>query len=138
MLCQQTWNIRNLYIIERLPKFDVEIKKVCDERGIITTTRNCEVPNFAKDPKGDFYSQPINSVESIESLSEVAAKNQSSNKANSSTPPIKQFKSLFQCQNNFEKSKTAHITGTKHQLATPKEDDKLRKRGAIQKYTTEW
>ena len=52
MFGQQTWNNRKLNITKRLPKFDLEIKKPCDERGIITTTRNCKVRIFCKKPDG--------------------------------------------------------------------------------------
>ena len=115
MLGQQTRNNCRLYITERPPKFKLEIEKACNERGIITNTRNCEVRIFSKKADGTFYSQPIISVDSIESLIEVAAKKQSSSKAKNSTPQFNPFRSLFQFPNNFEKWNAAHRTGTKLQ-----------------------
>ena len=67
---------KGLFINERLPKSDMEMKRKCDNMNLITTTHNCQVKVFCQRPNGSFYSQSVNSLAGVEQLAKIAAKKQ--------------------------------------------------------------
>ena len=67
---------KRLFINERLPKSDMEIKRKCDNMNLITTTHNCQVKVFCQRPNGSFYFQSVNSLAGVQQLAKIAAKKQ--------------------------------------------------------------
>ena len=65
---------KNLFITERLPAAALEVKKACEEENLVTTTHNCEVKVFLKDPKGMVYSQKVGSTLAVKQLKDKAIK----------------------------------------------------------------
>ena len=63
---------KNLFVNERLPKSDMEIKRKCD---LITTTHNCQVKVLCQQTNGSFYPLGVNSLAGLEQLLNIAAKN---------------------------------------------------------------
>ena len=83
---------KSLFINERLPKSDMEIKRKCNNMNLITTTHNCQVKVFCQRPNGSFYSQSVNSLAGVEQLAKIAAKKQiSQNQQQDLTTILKQF-----------------------------------------------
>ena len=58
----------------RLPKHDLEVKRYATEKGLITTTRNCQVRIFYKDENGARISFPVNNKSSVDYWAETAMK----------------------------------------------------------------
>ena len=51
-----------------------EVKKANEEANIVTTTHNCDVIVFLKDPKGKVYSQKVCSTLAVKQLKDKAIK----------------------------------------------------------------
>ena len=69
MLDGRQYRNKALFITERLPAYDMEIKQACDEKGLIITTRNCQVKVFKKDVNGCNLSRNADSLVAIRQLS---------------------------------------------------------------------
>ena len=63
-----------IFVSERLPKHDLEVKRYATEKGLITATRNCQVRVFYKDENGARISFPVNNKSSVDSWAETAMK----------------------------------------------------------------
>ena len=82
---------KSLFINERLPKSDMEIKRKCDNMNLVTTTHNCQVKVFCQRPNGSFFPQSSNSLAGVEQLDKIAAKNRSVKTGQDLTTILKQF-----------------------------------------------
>ena len=52
-------NRESIFIIERLPKQDVELKRHAESLGLVTTTRNCQVGIFHRAESGNVKTFPV-------------------------------------------------------------------------------
>ena len=68
------YNGSPIFIKERLPKVQKELKDHADELDLITTTNNCNVKVFTKNADGIFKSVEVKSKRSIDDIKEVALK----------------------------------------------------------------
>ena len=73
---QNPINTENIYINERLPKEQLLIKKYANDKGLITTTYNCDVKLFLKDSSGATFSQKVTSTKMVDDLTHKALKKQ--------------------------------------------------------------
>ena len=69
-------NTENIYINERLPKEQLLIKKYANDKGLITTTYNCDVKLFLKDSSGTTFSQKVTSTKMVDDLTHKTLKKQ--------------------------------------------------------------
>ena len=58
-------NKRSIFIKERLPEYQRQLKSYAEKRGLVTTTLNCNVKLFRKSTNGHYKSFAIESVEDI-------------------------------------------------------------------------
>ena len=65
---------KNLLITKRLPAAPLEVKKACEEEKLVTTTHDCVVKVFLKDPEGMVYSQKVSSTLAVKQLKDEAIK----------------------------------------------------------------
>ena len=65
---------QRLFINERLPQYDNDIKRFCDENNIITTTKNCQVKVFIEGASGNYVTQNVNSIRAVEDIASKVAK----------------------------------------------------------------
>ena len=59
---QNPINTENIYVNERIPKEQLLIKKYASDKGLITTTCNCDVKLFLKHSSGATFSQKVTST----------------------------------------------------------------------------
>ena len=69
---QNPINTENIYINERLPKEQLIIKKYAKDKGLITTTYNCDVKLFLKDSSEATFSQKVTSTKMVDDLTHKA------------------------------------------------------------------
>ena len=55
-------NGKPIFVSERLPKHDSEVRKYAESLGLITTTRNPEVRVFRKEENNATQTYPVHSV----------------------------------------------------------------------------
>ena len=73
----QKKNPRNnlpIFIKERLPKLQNELKMYAEQEGLITTTHNCNIKVFQTNAEGQFRSVIVNSKKAIDDIKEKAVK----------------------------------------------------------------
>ena len=68
------YNGSPIFIKERLPKVQKELKDHADELDLITTTNDCNVKVFTKNADGIFKSVEVRSKRAIDDIKEVALK----------------------------------------------------------------
>ena len=123
---------KKLVIHERLPVKDAENMNRCNEIGLISTTRNCQVKVFRKILIGNYYSCAINSIKAVGELKHCAIRKRETSVArgfvrNDGTlrvdPSNHIDKTWKQSLNPFEKKTTNHNHSRKHKRDSP--DDKV-------------
>ena len=67
-------NCKPLFINERLPKDDIEIKRDCDKLGLVITTHNCAVKPFFRAENVNIFSQAVHSKQAGRDLAVKAVK----------------------------------------------------------------
>ena len=56
-----------IYVNERLPKQNLKLKKYCEKKNMLTTTKNCQVRVFTK-TNGTFKAKAVNTVQEVQNL----------------------------------------------------------------------
>ena len=103
-------NYGPIFVSERLPKHDLEVKRYATEKGLITTTRNCQVRVFYKDENGARISFPVNNKSSVDSWAETAMKKMQRN--TTSRAPDNNNTSFDICSPEYKRSKNSDEAGT--------------------------
>ena len=73
---QNPSNTENFYINERLPKEQLIIEKYANDKGLITTTYECDVKLILKDSSGATSSKKVTSTKMADDLTHKALKKQ--------------------------------------------------------------
>ena len=111
---QNPFNTENIYIKERLPKEQLLIEKYTSDKGLITTTYNCDVKLFLKDNGGALFSQKVTSTTMVDDLTHKALTKQRNS-------PVK--RTVPESTPGTQKEKRFEIA------ATPKKNDKAMESG---------
>ena len=113
LLAHKPNNFNNMpiYINERLPKHDAEIRRYAESLGIVTTTRNCQVRIFHRAEDGTSQSFPVNSVSGVDQWAETAVKRNSKNR-NTKPVSLQSTKNLEQALKRI-REKSADIENNK-------------------------
>ena len=79
-------NGRPIFMKERLPPLQREIKKEADQLGLITTTMNCDVKVFKKSDDNKFMPIVVNSLKAVHDIKNTAVKR--ANRGTKDKPPV--------------------------------------------------
>ena len=72
-------NGRSIFLRERLPVHQKQIKEKAEEFGLVTTTLNCEVKVF-ENSQGKFTSRAVKTLRAVEDIKDIAVKRNNSTK----------------------------------------------------------
>ena len=88
-------NREPIFINERLPKHDVELKRHAESLGLVTTTRNCQVRIFHRAENGNVKTFPVNTVAGVNKWAATAIKRKPKGPLETPAPSSKKIESVL-------------------------------------------
>ena len=88
-------NREPIFINERVPKHDVELKRHAESLGLVTTTRNCQVRIFHRAENGNVKTFPVNTVVDVNKWAATAIKRKPKGPLETPAPSSKKIKSVL-------------------------------------------